>query len=278
MLSNLADRLGLDINESSWTISWLMECFEKGLIDEDDIDGIEPRWGDSEAVKALLKKIALREGCGDWLAEGVMRASQRLGGEAPNLGIYTLKGASPRSHDHRGRWYEMLDTCLSNTSTIETSFGLPPALPGKPTLKDQFSPEEISTVNAMTGGWRQFEDCLGICRFCSTDPVLVVDCVNAATGWNLSLDGALDIGYRAINLLRLFNFRHGLDVTLEAPSRRYASTPVDGPVEGKGIAQHFESMKRNHWRLMGWDEETGMPLPETLQRLGIENPFSDEDR
>lgn len=277
MLSNLVDRLGLDINESSWTISWLMECFEKGLVTKDDIDGIELRWGDAEAVKALLQKIALREGCGDWLAEGVMRASQQLGGEAPDLGIYTLKGTSPRSHDHRGRWYEMLDTCLSNTSTIETSFGLPPALPGKPTLQDQFSPEEVSTVNAATGGWRQFEDCLGVCRFCSTDPVLVVDCVKAATGRDLSLDEALDIGFRVINQLRLFNFRHGLDVALEGASPRYSSTPVDGPAKGKGIAEHFDWMKRNYWRLMGWDEETGKPLRETLKRLGLKNLIAGEE-
>lgn len=275
MLSNMADELGLDINEFSWTISWLMECFEKGLVSKDDLDGIELTWGDAEAVKALLQKIALREGCGDWLAEGVMRASRQLGGEAPDLGIYTLKGSSPRGHDHRARWYELLDTCLSNTSTIETSFGLPPDLPGKPTLHDQFSPEEVSSANAATGGWRQFEDCLGVCRFCSTNPALVVECVNAATGWNLTTDEALEIGFRIINLLRLFNFRHGLDVMLEAPSRRYSSTPVDGPVEGKGIAEHFDRMKQNYWRHMGWDEETGRPLPETLERLGLGHLVSD---
>ena len=278
MLSNLADRLGVDINESSWTISWLMECFEKGLVSKDDLDGIELGWGDADAVKALLQKIALREGCGDWLADGVMRASRLLGGEAPELGIYTLKGASPRGHDHRARWSEMLDTCLSNTSTIETSFGLPPPLPGKPTLRDQFSPEEVSTANAATGGWRQFEDSLGVCRFCSTDPVLLVDCVKAATGWDLTVDEALDIGFRVINLLRLFNFRHGLDVALEAPSPRYSSAPVDGRAEGKGIAEHFDWMKRNYWRLMGWDEETGKPLPETLSQLGLESLIVDEDQ
>ncbi len=277
MLANLADRLGMDINESSWTISWLMECFEKGLVSKGDLDGIQLQWGDAHAVAALLQKIALREGCGDWLAEGVMRASRVVGGEAPDLGIYTLKGASPRGHDHRARWIELLDTCLSNTSTIETSFGLPPPLPGMPSLRDQFSPQEVSTSNAATGGWRQFEDSLGVCRFCSTDPVLVLDCVKAATGWDVTVPEALDIGLRVINLLRLFNIRHGLDVALEAPSPRYSSTPVDGPAEGYSIAEHFDWMKRSYWRLMGWDEETGRPLPETLRRLGLEDLVVNED-
>ena len=269
MLANLADQLGLDINESSWTISWLMECYEKGLVSSDELDGLEVVWGNVKAIKALLEKIATREGCGNWLAEGVMRAARRIGREAPNVGVYTLKGASPRGHDHRARWYELLDTCLSNTSTIEASFGTPPTLPGKPQLEDQFSPEQVAMVNAVTGGWRQFEDCLGVCRFCSTDPIIVLDSVNAVTGWSLTVDEALDIGRRAINQLRVFNLRHGLDIALEAPSPRYSSTPIDGPVKGKGIAEYFEEMRRIYWRFMGWDEETGRPLPRTLERLGL---------
>ncbi|HID86824.1 MAG TPA: hypothetical protein EYP55_05525 [Anaerolineae bacterium] len=278
MLANITDRLGLDVNESGWTIAWVMECYERGILTRDDLDGLEMSWGNVEAVRAMLHKIARREGCGDWLAEGVKRAAERVGGEAPQLGIYTLKGASPRSHDHRGRWYELLDTCLSNTSTIEASFGLPPTLPGVPPLEDPFSPEEVSRLNAKVGGWRQFEDCLGICRFCSTNPALVVKCVNAVTGWNMSIEEALDVGRRAINRLRLFNLRHGLDPALEAPSPRYCSTPVDGPVKGISIAEHFEGMRRNYWREMGWDAETGRPLPETLRRLGLEELIADLER
>jgi aldehyde:ferredoxin oxidoreductase len=116
---------------------------------------------------------------------------------------------------------------------------------------------------------------LGICRFCSTDPVLTLECVNAATGWNLTVDEALDTGRRVINLLRMFNFRHGLDPNLEAPSPRYSSTPVDGPAQGISIAEHFDWMKQNYWKLMGWDTKTGRPLPETLKELGLEELIAD---
>jgi len=269
VLQNLTDRLGLDLNESTWTVGWLMECTEKGIITKADLDGIELTWGNVPAVEALLNKIARREGCGNWLAEGVMRASAKLGGEAPNLGVYTLKGASPRGHDHRARWYELLDTCLSNTSTIEASFGLPPDLQGYPKLTDPFSPEQVSTVNAVTGGWRQFEDCLGICRFCSAHPTAVLEAVNGVTGWQLGVADALNIGQRVINQLRVFNFRHGLDPKLEAPSPRYQSTPQDGPAQGRAFSENFDWMKRNYWQKMGWDTETGKPLPETLERLGL---------
>ncbi len=269
VLQNLTDRLGLDVNEATWTIGWLMECYEKRIVTPADLDGLDLTWGNVEAATALLHKIARREGCGGWLAEGVMRASAKLGGEAPNLGVYTLKGTSPRGHDHRARWYELLDTCLSNTSTIEASFGMPPDLPGYPKLTDPFSPEQISTVNAVTGGWRQFEDCLGICRFCSANPLAVLDAVNGVTGWHLGVADALSIGQRVINQLRVFNFRHGLDPRLEAPSPRYQSAPQDGPAQGRFFGEHFDFMKRNYWQKMGWDTETGKPLPETLERLGL---------
>jgi aldehyde:ferredoxin oxidoreductase len=32
---------------------------------------------------------------------------------------------------------------------------------------------------------------------------------------------------------------------------------------------HWESLRRNYYQQMGWDAETGKPLPETLERLGL---------
>ncbi|OYT48473.1 hypothetical protein B6U79_02960 [Candidatus Bathyarchaeota archaeon ex4484_231] len=76
-------------------------------------------------------------------------------------------------------------------------------------------------------------------------------------------------------MLRVFNLRHGMDLSLEAPSPRYGSTPVDGPAEGVGIMRRWGFMVRNYRRLMGWDEETGVPLPETLRKLGLEELVKD---
>jgi len=79
----------------------------------------------------------------------------------------------------------------------------------------------------------------------------------------------LAIGKRTINTLRVFNFRHGLDPALEAPSPRYGSTPSDGPAEGKDIAPYFQWMKSFYFELMGWEPATGKPLPHTLHSLGL---------
>jgi aldehyde:ferredoxin oxidoreductase len=78
------------------------------------------------------------------------------------------------------------------------------------------------------------------------------------------------MGLRIVNLMRMFNFRHGLTKDMEAPSVRYCSTPVDGPVKDIGIAEHWDAIRANYYEQMGWNVETGMPLPETLKKLGLE--------
>ena len=204
------------------------------------------------------------------------RAAEKIGGEAINCAVSTQKAASPRGHDHRARWTELIDTCLSNTGTIEACGGFPsPEQLGLPPVQDEFDPIEVSTRNAKLNGRRQFEDSLGVCCFCMRDLQLTVDTLNAVTGWDFDIWEAMDVGRRAINQLRVFNFRHGLTKNIEAPSVRYGSAPVDGPVKGKSIAPYWDSLRRNYYQQMGWDADTGKPLPETLERLGLAHIMPD---
>jgi aldehyde:ferredoxin oxidoreductase len=270
MLGDTIDRLGMDVNEAGYMIGWIMECYEKGFLKKDDVDGLEMTWGNVEATLAMLKKIARREGCGNFFAEGVKRAAEKIGGEAQNCAVYTLKGATPRGHDHRARWAELIDTCLSNTGTIEVGPGVPIIKElGQTPLKDPFDAMEVSRMNAMVNGRRIVEDSLILCILTSHDFKLEVDALNAATGFNLSIQETLDVGRRAVNQLRVFNFRHGLTKKMEMPSVRYGSTPVDGPQQGRSIMPYWEALRSNYYLNMGWDPETGQPLPETLERLGL---------
>jgi len=277
MLTREADRLGMDCNEASWTIGWVMECYEKGVFSKKDLDGLDMSWGNVEAVKAMLNKIARREGIGDLLAEGVMCASQKIGGEAAEWAVYTLKGCSPRSHDHRGgRWAELFDTCVTNTSTLESTWsGVHPQLVDIAAVTDPFSHEEMSTLNARFNGVRVFDDCLGTCRIAATNPKLQLECLNAVTGWELTLEDIFTIGRRVVNQLRMFNFRHGMKRGDEWPSKRYGSIPVDGPAKGKSIMEKWDWMLENYYTLMGWHPKTGKPLPETLKKLRLEELIKD---
>ena len=57
------------------TLSWAVECFERGLLTEADTGGTELRWNDPETYLRLIEMIARREGFGDLLAEGSLRAA-----------------------------------------------------------------------------------------------------------------------------------------------------------------------------------------------------------
>jgi aldehyde:ferredoxin oxidoreductase len=277
MLGREVDRLGIDCNEASWTIGWVMECYEKGVFSKEDLDGLDMSWGNVEAVKEMLNKIANREGIGDLLADGVMRASQKIGGEAADWAIYACKGASPRTHDHRGaRSSELFDTCVTNTSTLESTWaGIHPQLVDLPAVSDPLSHEEMPEMNAKFNGVRMFDDCLGTCRIASTDPKLQLECLNAVTGWDLKLEDVFRIGRRVVNQLRMFNFQHGMKREDERPSKRYGSVPVDGPAKGYNPMENWEKMLERYYKLMGWDPKTGIPLPATLKQLGLEELIND---
>ncbi|MEJ2109495.1 MAG: aldehyde ferredoxin oxidoreductase C-terminal domain-containing protein [Acidobacteriota bacterium] len=275
-LCNQVDRLGLDINESGYVIAWLMECCEKGYLETSDLDGIDMAWGNGDAVLEMLKKIAHRQGCGDLLAEGVKRASEKIGGEAANCAVYTRKGASPRTHDHRANWPELIDTCLSNTGPIEVTGGAPkPEELGLDPVKDPSDPVQVSTMNARLNGKGQFLDSLPLCRFCMMDFRSPIEALNIITGWDMDIPEAIDVGRRIVNQFRAFNFRHGLTKEMEAPSVRYGSTPADGPAAGKAIMPKWDALRRTYYEEMGWDAETGKPLPDTLKKLGLEDLISE---
>ncbi|MBI2907815.1 MAG: hypothetical protein HYX92_09190 [Chloroflexi bacterium] len=278
VLSNEADQLGMDANEASWTIGLAMECYEKGLISKSDTDGIDLTWGNAEAVRALLRKIALRQGFGNVLAEGAKRAAALIGGEAPNMAIHTLKGNTPRSHDDRANWMFLLDHGTSNTGTSESLAGRR-ALPPDPvfwTAIDPFSPEAVSEKLAKEKGLMQFLDSLVACSI-HAPPRLeaVVEALNAVTGWDFDTAEAMDIGRRAVNLMRVFDISQGLGAELDAPSPRFGSAPVDGPAKGTSIMPVWQQMVRNYYANLGWDEETGKPKPETLRALGLGHLISD---
>ncbi|MHB8992138.1 MAG: aldehyde ferredoxin oxidoreductase family protein [Chloroflexota bacterium] len=272
VLANDIDKLGLEANEAGWVLGWVMECYEKGILTKEECDGLEMTWGNVEAARALVRKIAHREGIGDLLAEGVKLASEKLGRGSEQLGVYTLKGNSPRGHDHRIRWTELLDTCLSDTGTIET--GPPTRLDeqGLPYKWDPYDWKQVAEIIALHNGRMQFEDSIGACRFTTRTFVkYIVETMNAVTGWDMTVDEAYATGKRISHLMRVFNLEHGHTVRMEYPSTRYGSAQTDGPEAGRTAMPYWEDMRRVYYDLMGWDLETGRPLPETLKAVGLED-------
>jgi aldehyde:ferredoxin oxidoreductase len=270
MLSDTADRLGFDTNEASWLMALLMECYERGIITQSDTDGLEMNWGNVKSARVMLHNIAFRKGIGNLLAEGVMRAAQAIGGEAPDVGVYVKKGQAPRGHDHRARWLEILDTATSDCGTIAV---------GPQKVENQLSPDAV--VETLAGKRiRTFIDSLVICAFPSATMLgnkidYLVGILNAITGWNYTEDEAMTTGKRIDNLLRAFNVRQGILPDVEFPSPRYGSAQVDGPVKAPSVMPYWNSMIAAYYEKMGWDKKTGKPLPETLRLVGLDNIVDD---
>jgi aldehyde:ferredoxin oxidoreductase len=105
---------------------------------------------------------------------------------------------------------------------------------------------------------------------------LSAESINAATGWDLTRDDLFQVGLRLMHLERAFNIRHGLTPEDDwNVTPRLIDAPVDGPAKGKGIKPYLVGMVKQYYRLMGWDEKTGIPWRSTLKSSGLEDVAKD---
>jgi len=252
MLSDMIYTLGMDYAECAWLIGWLTECFEKGYFTSAELDGLEMKWGNARAIATVLKKIAHRDGIGDWLADGMKQAADRAGGKARECAVYTMKGTTPRPHDHRTSWFAMLDTCVSNTGTVEASGNMRNYYEtGVPLFKNEFDPLEVAAFTAAANGRRQFDNSLGVCLHCVHSIHLELETLRAVTGYEIDIPEAMLTGKRIVNLLRMFNTRHGLTSKMEVPSHRYGSAPNAGPAKGLSALDYWPLMRQTYYERMG---------------------------
>ncbi|MGH2470483.1 MAG: aldehyde ferredoxin oxidoreductase C-terminal domain-containing protein, partial [Chloroflexota bacterium] len=268
-LNTQVDRAGVDVNEFGWLCGWVMEGQEKGWISDATL-GFHLPWGDAEGAARLLWMVARREGFGDLLAGGVKAAAEALGGPAYEAGIFTMKGATPRGHDHRFKREELFDTCMSSNATFEVGLAVDAKELGVPERIDVFDPVEMPESLAKIYGRRYAEDSLGVCTFTNTVGLrTTLGVVNAITGWDMDLDELLNVGRRIGNLLRAFNLRCGIGPAQEFPSPRYGGVPVDGPAQGVDAGPVWEQMRDVYYARQQWDRATGRPLASRLLELGL---------
>ena len=115
-------------------------------------------------------------------------------------------------------------------------------------------------------GRRNFEDSLGAHLPTRTLLENLTRTLSAATGWEYSRDEAMRFGRRIGAIFRAFNLRCGIGGELERPSKRYGSTPVDGPAKGQSIEKHWEQMLDLWYEGMGYDRASGRPTPDAPGR------------
>lgn len=268
----LLDKLGVDGLGASNVIGFAMECYEKGLINKEDTGGVDLEFGNYEAAFEMIHRIARREGLGNILADGPVRAADYIGKESQKFMVH-VKGMPLPMHDHRAAWGYALQYAIGSVGpgheggplTAEMSNILP-----------RFSVKEKAKAVKQGQEWRCFVNTLGICVFGVTgiSQELITDTVSAATGYKIDAGGASTISRRLINLRRAFNIRHGLRPEDDTLPYRYVSDP---PREGgaKGSVVPIKPMVYDYYKLMGWDLRTGKPHRRILEEFSLGNEAKD---
>jgi aldehyde:ferredoxin oxidoreductase len=131
--------------------------------------------------------------------------------------------------------------------------------------------EKFPAVNAILNRFYLLRDSLVVCNFCLAKINIMVDGLNALTGFDMSVEEVLGVGERVKNLLRAYNTLSGATANDDYISPRLQEAPTGGPRAGKPFdLATFNRMKREYYKASGWDEETSKPLPETLKKSGLE--------
>jgi aldehyde:ferredoxin oxidoreductase len=99
----------------------------------------------------------------------------------------------------------------------------------------------------------------------------MVALVNAVTGWDVDIDETQAIGQRTITLSRIFNLREGFTAKDDNLPRRFFKPFLKGEERKAEPLDEdaFQWAKRRYYGIMGWDEKTGIPTSESLERLDI---------
>jgi aldehyde:ferredoxin oxidoreductase len=80
--TSLVDDYSLCVLEVVFLLFWLERCFEQGILSEKETGLPLSKMGSWEFIEAIVKKISCGEGFGKVLAEGVVRAGERVGKDA----------------------------------------------------------------------------------------------------------------------------------------------------------------------------------------------------
>lgn len=278
-LTDLNDRLGVDSAELGCCLGLAFELYERGLITKEQTDGLELKWGNAEAAEALLRKIVNREGFGKVFAEGPKKAAKTLGGDAPKYVIH-VKGAGYNIHDWRPAWGLFLGQVTAGAGACwQHGFAndmLPELDLGYSDRNPPFITEGLAEAVTKSSKKRVWQDCWGGCF--NGDLIefpggafLSVRALAATVGWqDFSFDEAMAVGHRVITLERIFNMKRGLTIEKDLDiGQRLLEPPAEGIGKGKSIAPYLRDLIMEFYERMGWDNETGKPTQEILEKLDL---------
>jgi len=286
-LCSLANEYGIDVLDYGTMMAIVMDWYEHGIIGKEDTDGIPFNWGNHQSLVTMVSKVAKREGFGNLLADGTVRAAQKVGKNAEEYvssckgmvfcGVdpRVLKGfalcfaTGTRGADHLrgGTWIEL----FSRISPEEAMrrFG----------SRDVLVP--TSYAKAIAANFYQdiytIADCLEICKFITAKNghgITLEDMTEmlyAVTGVEMEIEDLRVIANRVFTLERAFLVREGITKEDDFLRGKWVRGAVpDGPFKGHTIEKDdWGKMLEEYYVTRGWEPKTGIPAEGTLEKLGL---------
>jgi aldehyde:ferredoxin oxidoreductase len=289
LANQLCNAYGVDAIAAGATIAFAMDCFERGIIGEAEM-GMPLRFGDADAMLAMLQQMLERQGFGDVLAEGSARAAQRIGRGAEER-VNAVKGAELPAHmphvkrslgliyavnpfgaDHQSSEHDPGYMPQSDARSLQRLAAIGLNSPQKPKVLNEAKIEfALKTQYSYSAA-----DTLDLCQFVYGPSWQLFDVGDmaavhqAVTGWETSIDDVQEIGRRRLNMLRAFNAREGLDREQDTLPKRLFKEPLEGG-RSNGIVldrAEFEAALDQYYAMAGWDDR-GVPTRATLESAGL---------
>lgn len=283
---DLCDRLGLDTISTGVTIGWAMECFQKGLLTKNEAEGIELTFGNHETLIEVIKKIAYRQGIGDLLAEGVKKASKKLGKESEHFAMHN-KGLELPGYDLRGLKASALGFMTSTRGGCHLRSSMYDFDLNGWRGVDRFKADKSygGIVKEREDLWAII-DSLILCKFIRGvvyNPKSPADAYKKfselymlVTGIEMTSDKLRKAGERIYNLEKAYNVREGWVRKDDSPPPRIMKDPIqDGPSKGSLVTkEEFEMMLDAYFDARGWTSD-GIPTKQKLGELGLDDVAKD---
>lgn len=260
----LCNKYGIDTISCGGSIACAMELQEKRLLKDSSL-----QFGNSNILKELVKKIALKEDIGAQISEGSRLLSKSYNSEEVAMQV---KGLELPAYDPRGAIGHALGYATSNRGGCHlTGYMAALEIFAAPKKIDRFTMAGKPDLLVLKQNQKAIEDSLVICAFAGW--ALGLDYyarfMKAITGIDYDVVKLLEIGERIYNLERIFNIREGLSKKDDILPPRFISEPLKEGVS-KGHIVPLEKMLEQYYYVRGWDNN-GFPEPELLEKLGIKH-------